>query len=145
MTPSDTATARSPASAATASTAVSAAVTAPPPIRALDAHLAGSDGAISLAFDARGNLDVSDCQWTYAAIERIDPSGMLTRFAGIGFSGVKLRLIGSIAVIAAILILETFIHIEEVKPEHAMLQLAILLGIGLLGVLLAAMDRIGEK
>ena len=61
------------------------------------------------------------------------------------FSAVKLRLIASIAVIAAILILETFVHVGEITPVQAALQLAILLGIGLLGVLLALMDRLAEN
>jgi uncharacterized protein (TIGR00645 family) len=61
------------------------------------------------------------------------------------FSTVKLRLIASVAAIAAILILETFVHISEITPIQATLQLAILLGIGVLGVLLALMDRLGES
>jgi sugar lactone lactonase YvrE len=43
-----------------------------------------------LAFDLDGNLYVSECSWTFAAIERIDPDGTVTRFAGTsvpGFSG----------------------------------------------------------
>jgi uncharacterized protein (TIGR00645 family) len=59
------------------------------------------------------------------------------------FPAVKLRLIGSIAAIAAIQILETFVHIDDVAKQDAAWQLAILLGIGVTGVLLAAMDRIG--
>jgi uncharacterized protein (TIGR00645 family) len=59
------------------------------------------------------------------------------------FSGVKLRLIGSIASIAAIQILETFVHIADVAKQDAAWQIAILLGVGVTGVLLAAMDRIG--
>jgi uncharacterized protein (TIGR00645 family) len=60
------------------------------------------------------------------------------------FSAMKLRLVASIAVIAAVLILETFVHVDEVRPVQAALQLAILLGIGVLGVLLALMDRLSE-
>ena len=62
--------------------------------------------------------------------------------SGISFSGVKRKLVGSIAAIASIQILETFVHIEDVQKSDAMWQLAILLGIGLTGVLLAFMDRI---
>ncbi len=65
-------------------------------------------------------------------------------FSGLDFSGVKLRLIGSIAVIGAILILETFVHIDQVKLVSAAMQLAILLGIGVVGVLLALMDRLHD-
>ncbi len=61
------------------------------------------------------------------------------------FSALKLRLVASVAVIAAVLILETFVHVDEVRPMQAALQLAILLGIGLLGVLLALMDRLSES
>jgi uncharacterized protein (TIGR00645 family) len=60
------------------------------------------------------------------------------------FSTVKLRLIGSIAVIAAIQILETFVHMEAVQSRAAIWQLAIMLGIGVLGVLLALTDRLSE-
>ena len=50
--------------------------------------------------------------------------------AGLDFSSIKLRLIGSIAAIGAILILETFVHIDEITPVRAGLQLAILLHLG---------------
>ncbi len=63
---------------------------------------------------------------------------------GLDFGAIKLRLIGSIAAIAAILILETFVHIDEVPYQYAAWQLAILLGIGVLGVLLALADRLTE-
>jgi uncharacterized protein (TIGR00645 family) len=65
------------------------------------------------------------------------------------FTAVKLKLIGSIVAIASIQILETFVHIDEVKIQDAAWQLAILLGIGVVGVLLALTDRLsaghGEK
>lgn len=64
---------------------------------------------------------------------------------GLNFSSIKLRLIGSVAAIAAILILETFVHIDNVSIKDAALQLAILLGIGLLGVLLALADWLSES
>ncbi|HLY89863.1 MAG TPA: YqhA family protein [Acetobacteraceae bacterium] len=63
---------------------------------------------------------------------------------GLDFGAIKLRLIASIAAIAAILILETFVHIGEVPYQYAAWQLAILLGIGVLGVLLALADRLTE-
>ena len=63
---------------------------------------------------------------------------------GMDFATVKLRLIGSIVAIAAIQILETFVHIDEMKIQDAAWQLAILLGIGLVGVLLALADRLSE-
>jgi uncharacterized protein (TIGR00645 family) len=60
------------------------------------------------------------------------------------FSAVKLKLIGSIATIAAIQILESFVHTDNMAKEDVAWQLAILLGIGVTGVLLAAMDRISN-
>jgi uncharacterized protein (TIGR00645 family) len=65
--------------------------------------------------------------------------------SAINFSTLKLRLIGSIVAIASIQILETFVHIDEVKTQDAAWQLAILLGIGLVGVLLALTDRLSER
>jgi uncharacterized protein (TIGR00645 family) len=64
---------------------------------------------------------------------------------GLDFTTVKLRLIGSVAAIAAIQILETFVHIDEVRMQDAVEQLAILLGIGIAGVLLALADRLSES
>ncbi len=67
-------------------------------------------------------------------------TGTKPQFGGLGFGVVKLRLIGSIAAVAAIQILETFMHISQATASDAMWQLAILLGIGITGVLLALMD-----
>ena len=75
-----------------------------------------------------------------------DPGESSASWAGnLDFSAVKLKLIGSIAAITAIQILESFVHIGDVPKQDAAWQLAILLGIGVTGVLLAAMDRIGER
>jgi uncharacterized protein (TIGR00645 family) len=63
---------------------------------------------------------------------------------GLDFTAVKLKLIGSVVAIAAIQILETFVHIDEVKDQHAAWQLAILLGIAVVGLLLAITDRLSE-
>jgi uncharacterized protein (TIGR00645 family) len=63
---------------------------------------------------------------------------------GMDFATVKLRLIGSIVAITAIQILETFVHIGEVKSREAIWQLAILLGIGVVGVLLALADWLSD-
>jgi uncharacterized protein (TIGR00645 family) len=60
------------------------------------------------------------------------------------FTTLKLKLIGSIVAIASIQMLETFVHIDEVKAQDAGWQLAILLGIGVVGVLLALTDRLSE-
>jgi len=69
-------------------------------------------------------------------------AGTRSGFSGIGFGAVKLRLVSSIAAIAAIQILETFMHFDQSMVVQALWQLAILLGIGLLGVLLALMDKL---
>ena len=63
-------------------------------------------------------------------------------FTGLRFSALKQTLIASVAAIAAIQILETFIDITASNTTVAMWQLAILLGVGITGVLLAAMDKI---
>lgn len=55
-----------------------------PPETALDALFQGPRG---LAFDAHGNLYVTQCLWTWAAIDKIDPSGKVTRLAGTGAPG----------------------------------------------------------
>lgn len=60
------------------------------------------------------------------------------------FSAIKLKLIGSVAAIAAIAMLESFMHADTVAATTMGWQLAILLGIGVLGVLLAAMDRLSS-
>jgi uncharacterized protein (TIGR00645 family) len=61
------------------------------------------------------------------------------------FGAVKQKLIASVAAIAAIQLLETFVHIDQTPKENAMWQLAILLGIGVTGVLLALMDRLAGE
>lgn len=71
--------------AGTVSAPTATATTSPTtPVPARDTPLVGPVG---LAFDAAGNLYVSECQWTYARIERIDPAGMMTTFAGTGVPG----------------------------------------------------------
>ncbi|MEA2677883.1 MAG: hypothetical protein QOJ81_2024 [Chloroflexota bacterium] len=56
----------------------------PAPQPAVEAQIQGPRG---LAFDSHGSLYVSECAWTYAAIEKIDPNGVMTRFAGTGTPG----------------------------------------------------------
>jgi uncharacterized protein (TIGR00645 family) len=68
----------------------------------------------------------------------------LAWLAGMNFGDVKLRLLGSVMVIGAISILESFVHIEQTSKENILWELAILLGIGVTGVLLAVMDRLTE-
>ena len=61
------------------------------------------------------------------------------------FGAIKLKLIGSIAVIAAIELLESFVHADTLAPATLGWQIGILLSIGVLGVLLALMDRLGDN
>ena len=82
------------AAAATATTTASSTASDPgevvaptSPIRALDARLVGPDGLVSLVFDKAGNLYISECLWTFAAIVRVDRAGMMTTFAGTGVPG----------------------------------------------------------
>lgn len=60
------------------------------------------------------------------------------------FGALKLKLIGSVAAIAAVQILEAFVHINDIMKQDVAWQLAILLGIAVTGVLLAVMDRMGD-
>jgi uncharacterized protein (TIGR00645 family) len=60
------------------------------------------------------------------------------------FSAIKLKLIGSVAVIAAIALLESFVHADTLAPATLGWQLGILLAFGVLGVLLALMDRLSN-
>ncbi len=80
--------------------------------------------------------------------------GQLQRGAGkhdlawlgsLNFGEVKVRLIGSVMVIATITILESFVHVDQMARETIIWQLAVLLGIGVTGVLLAVMDYLAEK
>ncbi len=61
------------------------------------------------------------------------------------FSALKLRLFASVAAIAGVQILETFTHIDEVAKQDAAWQLAILIGLGATGVMLAVIDRLTGK
>jgi uncharacterized protein (TIGR00645 family) len=64
----------------------------------------------------------------------------------IDFAGLKLKLLGSIVAIASIDLLKTFLDIQDVPPEQALLQLGLYIGFVVAGVLLALMDRtIGEE
>src|SRR3954451_2942193 len=68
----------------TASPAVSSPVASTPGVSALDARFQGPHG---LALDDFGNLYVTECEWTWAVIDKVDPNGIVTRFAGTGSPG----------------------------------------------------------
>lgn len=61
------------------------------------------------------------------------------------FSAVKLKLIGAVATIAAVEMLESFLQAGPKAFSVIGWQLAILLSLGLLGVLLATMDRLSHR
>ena len=65
-----------------------------------------------------------------------------TELTNVGFGALKQTLIASIAAIASIQILETFMHVGADTAVEAMWQLAILIGVGVTGVLLGLMDRL---
>ncbi len=64
-------------------------------------------------------------------------------FADLGFGAIKVKLLGSIVAIAAIQVLEGFVHIGDVAIAPLLWQLVLLLGFGVAGLLLALMDRLG--
>ncbi|MGH7043134.1 MAG: YqhA family protein [Acetobacteraceae bacterium] len=64
-------------------------------------------------------------------------------FADLGFGAVKVKVLGSIVAIAAIQVLEEFVHIDVATPSPLLWQLGLLLGFAMAGVLLAVMDRMG--
>jgi uncharacterized membrane protein YqhA len=51
----------------------------------------------------------------------------------------------TIMVIGGISVLESFVHVEPTPKENILWELAILLAIGVTGVLLAVMDRLAAK
>ncbi len=74
-----------------------------------------------------------------------DEESQLEWVGDLDFGAVKLKLIASVAAIAAIQLLETFVHIDQTSKEDAMWQLFILLAIGVTGVLLALMDKLSGQ
>jgi uncharacterized protein (TIGR00645 family) len=66
--------------------------------------------------------------------------------AGTGeFAALKPKLFGSIAAIAAIDLLESFVNIERVDKTAILWEIVILLGFVVSGVLLAWMDRLEDR
>lgn len=74
-----------------------------------------------------------------------DAKERLGWLASLNFGDVKLSLIATVMVIGAISLLESFVHIDQTTKQHVLWELAILLAIGVTGVLLAVMDRLVEK
>jgi len=63
---------------------------------------------------------------------------------GLDVSTLKLKLIASIIAIAAVHMLETTIKVRDVPNEDVMVELAVLIGFAVTGVLLAWMDRLSH-
>jgi uncharacterized protein (TIGR00645 family) len=62
----------------------------------------------------------------------------------VGFSGLKMKLIGSIVAISAIELLRAFIRTEEMTGEQIGWKLAIHISLVVSGLLFAIMDRVAE-
>jgi uncharacterized protein (TIGR00645 family) len=65
--------------------------------------------------------------------------------ASLDYGDLKLSLVATIMVIGGISVLESFVHIDQTPKQNILWELAILLAIGLTGVLLAVMDRLARK
>lgn len=61
---------------------------------------------------------------------------------GLDFGAVKLKLIGSVVAIGAITVLESLVRIDSTPSVEVAWELAVLLALGVTGVLLALMDRL---
>jgi uncharacterized protein (TIGR00645 family) len=80
-------------------------------------------------------------------VARLDVSGRYRPhwLDGLGFSALKLKLISSIVAIAAVSMLETFLNVQSENWQQVLLQLAILLGFGVIGMLLVLIDRLSVE
>jgi uncharacterized protein (TIGR00645 family) len=65
--------------------------------------------------------------------------------AKLDFTATKLKLVASVAAIAAVQMLETFMDIRETPKDIVLWQLALLIGFAATGVLLALMDTLSAK
>jgi uncharacterized protein (TIGR00645 family) len=63
----------------------------------------------------------------------------------IDFSGLKLKLLGSITVIAAVHLLASFLEVGQQDERNLGWQIAIVVVFALLGLIFAATDKISEK
>lgn len=104
-------------------------------------------GLVDLALVANLVSIVAIAGWAqWVAPPRNERRGTLEYEIGrLNFGEVKLKLIASISAITAIQILETFVHVEDYTTREIAWQLAIMLGIAVVGVLLAWTDRLAQK
>jgi len=79
------------------------------------------------------------------SITRLNNTGQNGWITALGFSALKQKIIGSVIVIVAVSLLETFMYLKEVPPAHVYWQVTILVALSLTAVLLALADRLSAK
>ncbi len=76
------------------------------------------------------------------SITRLENSGYTGWITALDFSALKQKILGSVIVIVAVYLLETFMYLKEVPPAHVFWQICILLALSVTALLLAATDRL---
>lgn len=79
------------------------------------------------------------------SISRLDESNQVGWISALGFSALKQKILGSVIVIAAVSVLETFMYLKEVPPQHVFWQICILLALSVTAALLALTDILSAK
>jgi uncharacterized protein (TIGR00645 family) len=101
---------------------------------------------VDLSLVANLVLIVTLAGWQGFLDPLIDPRGSnQPAWLALDFSAIKLKLIGSIATIGAVEMLESMMHADSVSEGTVVWELEILLSLGVLGVMLALMDRLSHK
>ena len=100
---------------------------------------------VDLSLVANLVLIVTLAGWQGFLDPLLDP-GVTDRpsWLALDFSEIKLKLIGSIATIGAVELLESLMHPDALSQTTVVWELEILLSLGFLGVLLALMDRLSR-
>ena len=78
-------------------------------------------------------------------VVRFDIANRPEWMVGVDYSALKLKLVGSVTVIAAVDTLEVLIGERDLPTQDVAWQLLTLLALGIAGVLLALMDRLSGK
>lgn len=76
------------------------------------------------------------------SISQLDETKQPGWISALGFAALKQKIIGSVIVIAAVSVLETFMYLKEVPPAHVFWQVCILLALSVTAVLLALTDKL---
>lgn len=79
------------------------------------------------------------------AITRLDNTGHNGWITALGFASLKQKILGSVIVIVAVSLLETFMYLREVPAAHVYWQIWILMALSAAAVLLALADRLSAK